>query len=342
VTAAPPPPLEVLSAPVRQESSYLEARAFAGRLEPARSAALGFERGGRIADVRAREGDEVAAGQILARLDTAILENTRARLTATRAAQAAVVELARVTDARQAGLTERAVSAQRRDEARLELARAEAELAATDAALDGVAIELAKSELRAPFAGHVAARLRDEGATVAAGEPALELLETGAPRARIGVAPDVAAGLELGARYALELRGAALPARLAALRPDLDPASRTVVALFDLDPGLAPRAGFGFGDVVVFVARAEREQPGYWLPLSALTEGERGLWAVNVVLDAPGGGQVAGREAVRVVTVEGERAYVSGAIPDGAEVVIDGAHRVVPGQPVRQILAGTE
>jgi RND family efflux transporter MFP subunit len=322
----------VRAAPVRPETGYVEPRRFAGRLEPGRSAALGFERAGRVAQVLVDEGDAVAAGDVLARLDTAILENERARLAATRDAQAAVVELARVTDARQLGLTDAAVSGQRRDEARLELVRARAELAATDAALAGIAIDLEKSVLRAPFAGHVAARRLDEGATVAAGEPALELLETGAPQARVGLAPDVAADLRVGDAYQIAHRDRTHAARLVTLRPDLDPASRTVVALFDLDP----HPDLAFGDVVEFVAEARRDQPGYWLPMTALTEGERGLWSVLVLHEGPDGPRV-GREAVRVVAVEGERVYVAGSIEPGAAVVLDGAHRVIPGQTVQRL-----
>lgn len=330
IAAAPMAPLPVRAAPLVRAPGYAETRRFAGRLEPSRTTALGFERAGRLAQVLAREGDAVAAGALVARLDTALLENARDRLVAARAAQAATVELARLTDARQSGLRDNAVSAQRRDEARLALARAEAELAATDAELAGVAIDLAKSELRAPFAGHVAARSADEGAILGAGAPVLSLMETAAPRARIGVAPEVAARLRVGETHALSHRGRAVPATLAALRPDLDPASRTVVALFDL----APDPALAFGDVVEFAHEDWRNEPGYWLPLAALTEAERGLWSVLTVADTPDGERVA-REAVRVVVVEGERVFVTGAIPPGVAVIRDGAHRVIPGQAIR-------
>lgn len=329
VGVAPMAPLAVLAEPVRRETGYVEERSFAGRVEPARTASLGFELAGRVVEVRVREGDTVAAGAVLARLDTASLVNERDRLAASRAAQMARVELARVTDARQSGLRDNAVSGQRRDEARLDLAAAEAELAATEAALAGVAIDLGKSELRAAFAGHVAARRIDEGTIVAAGTPILDLMETSAPRARIGIAPEVAADLTPGATYTLRQRGRDFAGRLAALRPDLDTASRTVIAIFDLAPGSDP----AFGDIVEFVGDARRDVPGYWLPLTALTEGERGLWSVLTIVGGPEGSRVV-RETVRVVRVAGERVYVAGFIPPGVAVVRDGAHRVIPGQAI--------
>jgi hypothetical protein len=44
------------------------------------------------------------------------------------------------------------------------------------------------------------------------------------------------------------------------------------------------------------------------------------------------------REAVEVIDVQGNRAYVRGSLPDGAVVVADGVHRVTAGNPVH--LAG--
>lgn len=328
-------PMPVAALSLERVPGYAETRRYAGRIEPARAATLGFERGGRVTEVLVEEGDAVAAGDVLARLDIRLLENARVRLEATRKAQVASVELARLTDARQAGLTDRAVSAQRRDEARLQLAEAEARLAETDAALEGIAIDLEKSEVRAPFAGRVAARMLDEGTVVATGGPVVELLETTAPRARIGLAPEVAAELEVGGRYTVDYRGIARPARLVTLRPDIDPANRTVEAIFDL----AVADGLVFGDLVRFDATVWKSHPGYWVPLSALVEDRSALWSLYTIAEADG--ENAGAPArvrsrsVEVVSVTGESAFVSGDLPEGAAIVHDGTHRVIPGQAIR-------
>jgi RND family efflux transporter MFP subunit len=329
IAAAPAAPLPVLAAPLVAERGYSEVRRYAGRLEPARRTALGFERGGRVVAVLVAEGDTVAAGAPVARLDTALLEAERAEARAVRARLATDVELARLTRDRQEALSAAAASAQRRDEARLALAAAEAALAEADARLAAITIELEKSELRAPFAGRIAARRADEGAMLAAGAPVVEVLETGRPRARIGIAPEVAAGLVPGAEYALEIDGRERPARLAALRPDLDPASRTVTALFDLDGG----GGVPFGATAVFAAETFHAAEGAWLPLSALVDGGRGTWVVYTLAEDGDAERIA-REAVEVLSVQGDRAYVRGALPEGVRVVRDGTHRVRPGQAV--------
>jgi hypothetical protein len=86
-------------------------------------------------------------------------------------------------------------------------------------------------------------------------------------------------------------------------------------------------------------------EPGVWLPLSALTEGVRGLWqayALAPLADARPG-VVAGQRVtplpVEVLHYDGDRAYVRGPFAHGTPVVAGGLHRVVPGQLVRALPA---
>jgi RND family efflux transporter MFP subunit len=322
-----PPAVPVLALTVEEVPGHAELRSFAGRLEPARQTALGFERGGLLKEVLVEEGDRIEAGQLVARLDTAILANEEIRLTAARAQQLARLELARLTFDRQQNLSERARSAQRKDEARLAVTAAEAALAETDAALSGLAIDLAKSELRAPFAGEIATRHLDEGTVIAAGASDLALLEVDRPTARFGLAPEAAAALAKGEHYQLEHDGRTFSARLAALRPDLDPRARTVTALFDLegDPDLP------FGAVLKFSSEAWVPGAGFWVPVSSLVEGDRGLWSVLTLEDDAS----VGRELVSVVALRGDEAFVQGSLRTGDRIIPKGTHRVQPGQDVR-------
>jgi hypothetical protein len=110
-----------------------------------------------------------------------------------------------------------------------------------------------------------------------------------------------------------------------ALRPDIDPATRTVAALFALEgEGLPP-----FGTVLRLEVALWEPAPGFWVPLAALTDGGRGLWAVQPVTN-----DRVGRELVQILAVDGERAFVRGALPDGARILADGGNRVTPGQAV--------
>jgi len=75
---------------------------------------------------------------------------------------------------------------------------------------------------------------------------------------------------------------------------------------------------------------------GVWLPLTALTEGIRGLWNVYVLIP------ITDSELFRIETrdvqisyANTEDAFVSGALADGEWVVATGLQRLVPGQTVR-------
>ena len=84
--------------------------------------------------------------------------------------------------------------------------------------------------------------------------------------------------------------------------------------------------------------RERVDAPGFWVPLTALVEGDRGPWTVLAVGE-DAGGAVAVREAIEVLTVEGHRAYVRAAFADGTRIVADGAHRIRPGQRLPLLLA---
>jgi multidrug efflux pump subunit AcrA (membrane-fusion protein) len=168
-------------------------RRFTGQFEAAQEAALGFEEGGTIAEVLVREGEAVTQGAVIARLDTRLLEAEHARLSASRRALAAQVELARRTDARQQTLlAEGHVTQQRVDETSLRLAELEAALAEVDAGLAAVDVRLSKAVLRAPFDGRIGARLLDQGAVAGPGSAVVTLLEEAPARFRVAIDPDLA------------------------------------------------------------------------------------------------------------------------------------------------------
>lgn len=324
--------IPVETAALRLEDAYAVETRHLGRVEAARAVALAFDLGGRVEAVLVEEGDRVAPGQALARLDVDRLEARLAELDAEVAALEARAELSRRTLARQETLRERGhATEQRLDEARLELERLGAERARLDAARDSVRLDLGDAVLRAPFAGEIAARHVHEGAVAAAGAPALELVEVDRPRIRLGLPARLAAGLAAEDLVEVEIDGAPRVAVVAAVRPDLDPATRTRAVLLDLMLPAGERVAFG--GTAEAILEETREERGAWIPLTALREGERGLWTVMTVA-AEASGPVARPESVEVLHLAGERAYVRGSFADGARAILSGPHRVVSGDPV--------
>lgn len=309
---------------------YTVTRRFTGQIEAAARTDLGFELGGRIAQVLVEEGDVVGAGTVLAGLDTGALIPERAALEAELAALAADAELARLTLARNDALTERgfrSVAAQ--DEARLTLARAEAGMAAVRARIAGVDVRLEKSVLTAPYPARIGARMADPGQTAAAGQTVLVLFATSPARARVGLPPELAVGLAVGDSVAIELGGAELEATLRQIRPDLDPNTRSRSVVLTLPEGAAPV----LGDTVALLLKQAVDDPGFWAPLGALREGARGSWSVMAVEATPEGDRTL-PAAVEVIHSDGTRVFLRGDLPPGALIVAEAPDRVAPGQLV--------
>jgi RND family efflux transporter MFP subunit len=330
-------------------------RIYTGRVEPFRHAELGFERAGLLQNVLVREGDPVRAGEVLARLDSALLEAKRAELAAALLSAEADLSLAQATLTRYQGSVDQgAVTRQALDEAREGARSAAAGLELARARIASADLDIAKSALRAPFDGVVTRRGADEGRVLGAGEPVLRVQEAAAPEIRVGVASPLADTLHPGSEYRLTWRGRDLPARLRAILPVRDGAARTVDALFvPLAPEILSTTSLRPGELVELELSQWVEEQGAWLPLSALTEGSRGLWSAYAVVPTAdagpaqdleiGGDMAGGRLAVRPLEVlyqDGDRVFVRGPLAAGETLVATGLHRVVPGQLVRVLGAG--
>jgi membrane fusion protein, multidrug efflux system len=326
--AAPRTAVSVLTVELAQ--GYTVTRRFTGQVEAAARTDLGFELSGRITEVLVEEGDVVPVGMVLARLDTSALIPERAALEADMSALAADAELARLTLERNDTLTERgfrSVAAQ--DDARLALTRAEAGMAAVRAGIAGVDVRLEKSVLTAPFAARVGARMADPGQTAAAGGTVLVLFDAAPARARVGLPPELAAGLAVGDVVTVEQGDAEVAATVRQIRPDLDPSTRSRSVVLTLPEG----ATHVLGDTIALILTQAVEDPGFWAPLSALREGVRGSWSVMAV-EATAQGDRTTPAAVEVIHSDGARVFLRGTLPAGARIIAEAPDRVAPGQLV--------
>ncbi len=314
-----------------------------GRAVSARRSDLGFERGGRIEAIGVDAGDRVVEGQQLAALDVRQLEaqrrETSARLAAARADLGRIraqLDLATATRRRQADLFERGVAAaQEHDEAVFgerallaQIGAAEATIGATAAALASVDVAIDLSKLTAPFDGVVTRRHVDEGSIVGAGAPVLSLIDE-KREVRVGVPVGKRDQVQIGATYQIDIEGRDHDCVLARVVETVDPATRTVEGIFEL-----PRDSDAVDGAVARLELGTRiEQPGYWLPTTALSEGRRGLWSVFVLVPDGEAHRVEHRD-VQLLYVQADRVYVRGALEQGDRVATAGLERVVPGQRV--------
>ncbi|WP_108880087.1 efflux RND transporter periplasmic adaptor subunit [Anderseniella sp. Alg231-50] len=324
------PPLAVTTLPVRMQEQYVTQTRYVGRLEPARQTSLAFELAGLVLTISVDEGSKVRTGDVIAQLDTDRLKADRKRLQARKRELEAERTLARLTLKRQSNLRKKGFSPQQsEDEATASVDRITASIDQVTAQMDLVDIDIRKSVLTAPFDGVVGTRNIDDGSVITAGTAVVSLLETGKPQARIGLPPDVARSLDRNARYRIETDAGPVSARLSSMRPDLQTATQTVPVLFDM----VTSNGAAFQQIVTLNVETPVRERGTWLPLAALKEGHKGLWSVLVVAAQDGQAKVQ-TEAVEVLHIEGERAYVRGTLRANAQVVSKGGHRVVSGQLV--------
>ncbi|MBB5515391.1 RND family efflux transporter MFP subunit [Rubricella aquisinus] len=324
-TTADLTPVEVTALTV--QDGYTLSRQFVGQVEAAASVVLSFELGGRLSDLQGDEGAEVVKGQVLARLDTALLNADKERLEASRAATTAQLDLAETRLARaQSLLRDGHVSQEAVDQALATRDELSSRIREIDAALHTVAINLEKSELRAPFDGRIGLRNVDGGETLSAGTPVLTLIETAAPQVRVGLPLSIETATLTNAM--IDVNGKSYPATLAQVRPDIDPVTRTRTVLFELGAETPP----AFGQTATLMIETRIATPGTWIPLDALREGIGGAWTVLVVEDG-----TVRTAMVEVLHADETRAFVSGTFPPGARMIRSGAHRVVPGQRVEVI-----
>ena len=328
VAAAALTPVAV--SPVVFDDHYMTTRRFLGQIEAGSEAVLSFELGGRLASRSFEEGQFVRKGDIVAQLDTALLQADRQGLEASRAAIAAQLGFATSRlDRAQQLRTEGFSSQETLDQARANRDELMARLAEVDAALLAIDIRLQKSVIRAPFDGRVGATPADISETLGAGQPVLTLVETANPVLRVGV-PLHLSDEDL-AQTRVEIAGRVYPAQLDQIRPDIDPVTRTRTTLFTLD---LPQ-GITFGQTAAMVLDTAVTARGVWLPLDAHQQGSGSLWTVLMVE-----GDTVRPAAVEVLHQNSDRAYVQGTFPPGSLVIQTGAHRVVPGQQVTVLPQG--
>jgi len=324
------PPLAVTTLPVRMQDQYVTRTRYVGRLEPARQTSLAFELAGLVVSISVDEGAKVRAGDVIAQLDTARLKADRKRLEARKRELKAERTLAQLTLSRQSNLRRKGFSPQQsEDEATAGVARITATIDQVTAQMDLVDIDIGKSVLTAPFDGVIGTRNIDDGSVITAGTPVVSLLETAKPQARIGLPTDVARSLDPDGHYQITTDAGPVTARMSSMRPDLQTATQTVPVLFDLNS----TNGAAFQQIVTLNVETPVRERGSWLPLAALKEGHKGLWSVLVVAAQDGQAKVR-TEAVEVLHVEGEQAYVRGTLKADQQVVSKGGHKVVSGQLV--------
>jgi RND family efflux transporter MFP subunit len=324
-------PMPVIVERFELEASYTASTRFLGIVEAASDSNIGFEVAGVLSALDAKEGDFVTTGQLLGRLDIRQQNAALALAKAQEKEVAAQLELAKLNLQRANTLLAQALVSQREaDDARLTVEATQARLETTQASVRNAEIVIEKSELRAPFDAVVSKRITEPGSIVGPNVPIVRLVSVGEREAHVGISPKFANLAAIGEVYTLFVEGEAISARLRSVGADVDPQTLTVLAVLTLPKDQPVRVG----QTVALEFEERVNETGGWLPLTALLEGDKGLWTVLVTKEDAAGELITARESVEVVYSEGERVFVRGTVADDTNVVASGMQRLSPGSPV--------
>jgi RND family efflux transporter MFP subunit len=321
-----------------RQPGYEIFRDFAGLVASRQVSSLAFEQAGELAHILVDEGDRVVAGQLLAELDTRLLQAQRDDLAARRQEIEAQLTLNQLNRQRVENLRGKGFAAdQQIDELEAERKSLNAQMSQIAAELAANTTRLDQSVLVAPFDGAISQRLADTGVVVAAGKPLLTVLESRGMEARVGVPVRLLGDLSVGDPVEIRVAGRPVEGRIIALGNDVTRATLTVPIRVAL-----PNDGLWLDGDQAYLRLPELvSESGYWVPMAALTDGMRGLWNVYVMdpLPATQAGKslyVLKSRDVRVLWADQEKAFINGALATGEWVVAGGLQRLVPGQQVRR------
>jgi HlyD family secretion protein len=283
------------------------------------------------------EGQAVAQGQLLARVDqTAVRDGVaqaEAALAQARAEEtAAATKLERAQRAFQAGVA----AGQEVDDARAQAAAAQSGVKTAQAAVSTAGNQVARSELRAPFAGVVAQVFAAQGEPVEGnGKPILEVADPRQLELRARVAPAEAARIHAGAPAEVEAPGGRRGGTVVAVAPTVDTATGTVavrVRVENADGALKVGAA-GKARVVLAVRAGALVVPRVALVPLDQESSRAGARALAVEWVGPDGAVT--RKAVTVgVEAPGAVEILSG-LGEGDTVVTEGAYALPDGTRVR-------
>jgi membrane fusion protein (multidrug efflux system) len=290
--------------------------AASGNLEAERDARLITEVAGQVLEVLVEEGDRVAAGQVLARVDT-----TRAELELEQA-QSVVNRLRHDAERHELLLERKMVSREAYDRARYERDTQQA-------VVDIARLTVTKGALRAPYAGVITRRHVKAGQWLDTQTPAFEIADFSELKVRIDVPEHVSGLLREGQPVALRadaLGNSEFAAVVERTSPIVDRATGTVgvtVAVDNPDQRLRP------GLFVRLDVRYDHIAEATLVPKSAVINDGPNT-RVFVVADGK-----ADERRVALGLETGDRVQVLSGLEPGATVVTVGHNALNDGDPVQ-------
>ena len=357
---------------LKQDQSPLLIKRFSGLVKPVRSSDLSFTQAGKVAEVFVDVSSAVKQGDILAQLDDEIFKKNKFALQAEyTAAQADLKSLNQQKNGQGSEQIVVKINKLRSELDRLELdvknsfptadnlgtlnqrlksneeqiqklnqkSRQQkitgltAQINDLKGQLQEVDAKIVACNVTAPFTGMIIEKMIEPGSVVAPGRPALKIANMDAYRVWIRLPTALAANLKLGQEVPFENKRKKILGQVTSIHPTVDSLTQTRMVV--LQPNSSKtKDTLTAGERVDVLFPTTEQKSGFWLPISTLMKEIAGLWSIYLVETIDKKPTIV-RHYVEVIDVGDDQALVRGNLREGMFVVVDGLHRIVPGQVVR-------
>jgi RND family efflux transporter MFP subunit len=216
-----------------------------GSVEAWRRVSPGTKIMGRVSELPVREGDQVTAGQVVARLESADLEAGVAQARAAVVMSEAMLENAATHRARMEQLhAQRSVTDKSLEDAIAAHRVATADLDVRRSNLEAAEVMLSYALVHTPISGWVTAKMVEAGDMAAPGQPMLVIEDLTRVKVRANVPESIVAGLAPGDDTEVTILDRSYPATIDRILPSGDPSTRTFsVEMVLANPGGEIKAG---------------------------------------------------------------------------------------------------
>lgn len=302
-----------------------------GSLVADRAATVRAELTATVIQASAEEGQSVARGQLLGRLnDDAVKDQVLSAKSGLRTATEALA-VARRNAERAEKLAQAGAMAERDlEQARWSVMNAEAALADANARLAGAQKQLGYTEIRAPLSGVVSERHVNAGDNVSPGNPLFAVVDPTSLRLEGQVPVTAVAALKVGTPVPFAIDGYGdrqFEGRIIRINPAVDPATRQV----RITVSVPNHAGNLVAGVFAQGRVAAESHKGLVVPASAIDR--RGLRPTVTKLDRGVARRVEVALGIEDPTVD--RVEVTTGLAVGDTVIIGAARGIQPGTKVR-------
>jgi len=339
--AAASAPVQATTAAVKQQDVPIY-RAGIGTVTATQSVTVKARIDGQLDQVGFTEGQDVKAGQMLARLDPRTLQAQLAQVQAQKAKDQAQLANARVDLQRYTTLiADDAATKQQLDTQKALVAQLEAAVQTDDAQINFAQVQLGFTSIAAPISGRVGARLVDVGNIVhAADAGGLVVINQIDPITVVFTLPEDAfqdinralnASRQPLAAQAYPRDGRELlgQGRLVLLNNQIDSASGTVQLKASFPN---PTHALWPGQYVnVRLVLGERSG-ALTIPAAAVQRSQDGTYAYTVGTD----GKTVQTQAIQVAQIQDGIAVIDKGLAAGQRVVVDGQYKLKPGATIAE------